>query len=124
MNVFFLFVLKFDTCCFTGLHPCRRHGVVARSGAALVPLGPGPEASQPVHHHPPQRYKLGNPVTSLPSVQLPRKTKNKQKKAESLADHKHHLVDERTQQISLDAFVAAWHVGRNLSQDSSALVWN
>lgn len=38
----------------------RRYRVVARSGAAFIPLGSGQKASQPVHHHPPQRYKPGN----------------------------------------------------------------
>lgn len=55
------------------LSPRRRHGVVARSGAPLVPLGPGQKASQPVHHHPPQRYKPGNPATPLPLVPPPTK---------------------------------------------------
>lgn len=39
----------------------RRHWVVTRSGAASVPVGSDQEAAQPVRHHPPQRYKPGNP---------------------------------------------------------------
>lgn len=46
--------------------PRRRHRVVAGPGAPLVPLGPGQKASQPVHHHPPQRYQTWQPCRSAP----------------------------------------------------------
>lgn len=74
--------------------------MVARSGAALLPLGPGQKASQPVHHHPPQRYKPGRPA---PVFAL---TKKKTRIRVAVADHKRHLADERAAQISLDVVVA------------------
>lgn len=79
----------------------RRYWVVARSGAAFIPLGHGQEASQPVHHHPPQRYKPGN--QSLFIQQLWAKTRIRA----TITDNKWHLVDEKALQISLDAF-AVW----------------
>lgn len=68
----------------------------------------------------------GTNLATLPlhSRWFPRQQNNTKKKPELLADHKRHLVDERAQQISLDVFVAARHGGRDLSQSSSALIWN
>lgn len=47
--------------------------MVARSGAAFIPLGPGQKASQSAHHDPPERYKTGNQecvcVCSLSSIE-------------------------------------------------------
>lgn len=87
--------------------PCRRRGVAARSGAALVPLGPGPKAPQPVRHHPPQRYEPGNPRRSAAKTQNPTK---EGKRLNEWRITKRHLVEERVQQMSLDAVCSrtAW----------------
>lgn len=74
--------------------------MVARSGAALLPLGPGQKASQSVHHRPPQRYKPGRPVFA------PQKKKKRTRIRVAVADHKRHLADERAAQIGLDVVVA------------------
>lgn len=83
--------------------------MVARSGALTIPLGPGPKASQPEHHHPPQRYKSG--VQSLCSLCS---TEPKAQIRAAVARNKCHLLDERAKQISLDVFVAWADIYRDL----------
>lgn len=70
------------------------------------------------------KVQTWQPCHSTPVGSPANKTIQKKNKTELLADHKRHLVDERAQQISLDVFVAARHGGRDLSQSSSALIWN
>lgn len=81
--------LTFSSCLC--LCSSRRHRVVARSGAAFIPLGPGQKAAQPVHHRPPQRYQTGSLCVCVCVQPL---SQNSRIRA-TITDRKCHLVDER-----------------------------